>query len=86
MVNDELTSEMDRAVGRAGTDNKLRDDFMRSEVILMDARREGYLEGCESGEKRAVLKLFREGAISEEQACRELGITTEEFEKLTESE
>jgi predicted transposase/invertase (TIGR01784 family) len=65
LVSDALTSEVDRAVERAGADNKVKDEIMRSELILMDMRREGMAEGraagLEEGLKLGLEKGLKEG-------------------------
>lgn len=60
-VSDELTSEMDEAVERAGADNKVKDEIMRSELILMDMRREGLAEGREIGIKEGRKEGLAQG-------------------------
>lgn len=98
LVSDALTSEVDRAVERAGADNKVKDEIMRSELILMDMRREGMAEGRaagleeglklgreegrEEGRRATLVNLFRAGIITEAQACKELDMTLEDFKQL----
>ena len=54
----------------------------RSEVLLEEGMEKGREEGIKEGRRSALISLFSKGIITEEQACRELAVSSEELKSL----
>ena len=56
--------------------------YMTLQEMLQEERQEGKEEGLQEGERLTVIRLIKKGRLTMEEGAAELGMTTEDLDKL----